>query len=368
VATSAEAYVRCGVLSCGDTAVSADSNFKRCIVLADHIVTKSTTDSGSAASRAVSVNGNTDAGEAVIRAHRITGMIAFDQGSSALACRIGGASVQSLASGSANISISGNGLTLEDLELTGATVSFFTSSSATINVLGSLRYAGTKDAGVTLSYLLGTRAGQQAIETDTQDLQSRLGDIEDGATVIRADDRDGAAIAKQSTASSADTQATSAAANALTAASKATAIQADYARRTDGLSDQAKLDINAEADTALSDYAPQTAAQATSDITDILAAISNVPGLTWAVSDRSLTATERTAIATALLDYAEAIETGITPRGALRLLLAAQAGKVSGAGTGTETFRNAAADTKNRIVATVDSSGNRTALTLDVTD
>lgn len=40
------------------------------------------------------------------------------------------------------------------------------------------------------------------------------------------------------------------------------------------------------------------------------------------------------------------------------------AGKVSGAGTGTETFRDLA-DTKNRVVSTVDGSGNRTAVTLD---
>lgn len=69
----------------------------------------------------------------------------------------------------------------------------------------------------------------------------------------------------------------------------------------------------------------------------------------------------------AFLDKANGIETGVTPRGALRLMLAALAGKLSGAGTTTETFRNAVADTKARITATVDTSGNRTAITTDQT-
>lgn len=69
----------------------------------------------------------------------------------------------------------------------------------------------------------------------------------------------------------------------------------------------------------------------------------------------------------ALLDRSNAIETGVTIRGLLRLAGAVLAGKLSGAGSGTETFRNTVADSKNRIVATVDSSGNRTAITTDMT-
>ncbi len=71
--------------------------------------------------------------------------------------------------------------------------------------------------------------------------------------------------------------------------------------------------------------------------------------------------------ADALLDRADAIEVGVTPRQAERLQLSALAGKVSGAATATNTFRNAVADSKDRIVATVDSSGNRTAITYDST-
>lgn len=71
--------------------------------------------------------------------------------------------------------------------------------------------------------------------------------------------------------------------------------------------------------------------------------------------------------ADALLDLADGVETGLTVRGALRLALAALAGKLSGAGTSTEVFRNAVGDSKDRITATVDGSGNRIAITTDAT-
>lgn len=49
---------------------------------------------------------------------------------------------------------------------------------------------------------------------------------------------------------------------------------------------------------------------------------------------------------------------------ALRLMLAALVGKASGGGTTTVTFRDTG-DSKDRIILTVDSSGNRSAVTLD---
>jgi hypothetical protein len=80
----------------------------------------------------------------------------------------------------------------------------------------------------------------------------------------------------------------------------------------------------------------------------------------------TLTSGERTAVAQALLDLVDAIETGLTPRQALRLIVAAEAGKVSGStarGPTTVTIRNAVADDTARIVAAVDGLGNRTAIT-----
>lgn len=71
---------------------------------------------------------------------------------------------------------------------------------------------------------------------------------------------------------------------------------------------------------------------------------------------------------TDVLDEPNSIEVGLTMREALRLILAATAGKVSGAAGTSITIRNAVADSKDRIVATVDASGNRTAITYDVSD
>ncbi len=60
------------------------------------------------------------------------------------------------------------------------------------------------------------------------------------------------------------------------------------------------------------------------------------------------------------------IETGYNMQEILRLVAAALAGKVSGAGTTTITIRDVN-DTVDRIVATVDSNGNRTDVVKDVT-
>lgn len=65
-----------------------------------------------------------------------------------------------------------------------------------------------------------------------------------------------------------------------------------------------------------------------------------------------------------MLDSASSIETGLTLRGALRLMAAALAGKSSGAGTSTEYYRAAVSDSKIRLTATI-SANNRTAITSD---
>jgi hypothetical protein len=62
----------------------------------------------------------------------------------------------------------------------------------------------------------------------------------------------------------------------------------------------------------------------------------------------------------------EVMEGTTTLRQAIRLLLSVAVGKASGLDTTTAVFRDIG-DTKNRISATVDADGNRTAVTTDAT-
>jgi len=77
-----------------------------------------------------------------------------------------------------------------------------------------------------------------------------------------------------------------------------------------------------------------------------------------------LSATTDNAIADAVLDRANAIETGITVRLALRYMAAALAGVLSGAGTGTIVIKAINNAGTTRITATTDASGNRSVETL----
>ena len=61
------------------------------------------------------------------------------------------------------------------------------------------------------------------------------------------------------------------------------------------------------------------------------------------------------------------VETGYNMEEALRLILSSVAGKLSGAGTSTITIRSVT-DGTSRIVATVDSNGNRSSVVYDVGD
>jgi hypothetical protein len=60
------------------------------------------------------------------------------------------------------------------------------------------------------------------------------------------------------------------------------------------------------------------------------------------------------------------IEGAFTAEEFMRVIAAALAGKVSGAGTNTETVRSLT-DAKNRVTYTVDAAGNRSSVALDVT-
>lgn len=92
-------------------------------------------------------------------------------------------------------------------------------------------------------------------------------------------------------------------------------------------------------------------------------------GVTASVSNLAYAVSAgETASATDIADavLAKSVEAGLDVTGALRLILAALVGKVSGAEGTTITFRSVG-DSKNRIVATVDANGNRTAIAFDAT-
>lgn len=89
----------------------------------------------------------------------------------------------------------------------------------------------------------------------------------------------------------------------------------------------------------------------------------NLKGL-LSMSGESTSFTELSPNSLASAVLAAQVEGAIDVGGALRLMLSPLAGKATGGGTTTITFRDTL-DTKDRIVATVDSSGNRSAVTLD---
>lgn len=96
-------------------------------------------------------------------------------------------------------------------------------------------------------------------------------------------------------------------------------------------------------------------------------AFTNAKFAAGAVDAAALATDAAQEIADALLDRADAIESGLTLRNATRLIAAACAGKASGLATTTAVYRNAVADSKDRITATVDANGNRTGVTTDLT-
>lgn len=78
-----------------------------------------------------------------------------------------------------------------------------------------------------------------------------------------------------------------------------------------------------------------------------------------------LTAGERDSVATALLDLSDGVETSLTVRQALRLSSSALGAKVSGMSGNAPIFRDVN-DLVNRITATTDADGNRSAVTLNL--
>lgn len=69
--------------------------------------------------------------------------------------------------------------------------------------------------------------------------------------------------------------------------------------------------------------------------------------------------------ATALLDLADGVETGVTFRQSQRAMAAVLCGKIADAGTGTETYKSIGGTT-TRVTGTIDASGNRSVMLLSL--
>ena len=84
------------------------------------------------------------------------------------------------------------------------------------------------------------------------------------------------------------------------------------------------------------------------------------------MSGESTSFTELSPQSLAAAVLAASVEGSIDTGGALRVILAAVAGKATGGGTGTITFRDTT-DARDRLVLSVDVDGNRSSVTLDPT-
>lgn len=107
------------------------------------------------------------------------------------------------------------------------------------------------------------------------------------------------------------------------------------------------------------------AADAVTEIQSGLATAASIAALND-LSSADVTAAVPTAAQIATATVAEAVDGATTLAQSLALSNSALGGKLSGAGTGTETARDLA-DSKDRLVYTVDASGNRTAVTRTLT-
>jgi hypothetical protein len=106
-----------------------------------------------------------------------------------------------------------------------------------------------------------------------------------------------------------------------------------------------------------------------SGVDSVVVTIRGATGMSQVSTEIQLTAIDlqdTAQIPTSVMDLAAGVETGWTLRQAMRIVLSAMAGKASGLGTTTAVFRDMA-DSKDRISATVDTSGNRSAVTRDAT-
>jgi hypothetical protein len=89
---------------------------------------------------------------------------------------------------------------------------------------------------------------------------------------------------------------------------------------------------------------------------------------TNALTASAIAADAGTELANAVLDLTDGIESSVTLRQAMRAIAAMLSGLIADAGTGTETFKGIGQSSggTTRVTVTADSSGNRSAITLNL--
>ena len=114
--------------------------------------------------------------------------------------------------------------------------------------------------------------------------------------------------------------------------------------------------IKSKTDNLPSDPADQSAVEAA-----ITASVASIKG---ADSDTLKTLSDQLDGKSTFNPTSDTVESGVTYQQALQRIGATTAGKASGAGSGTETFKGLDGTT-DRVEATVDNDGNRTGITYD---
>jgi hypothetical protein len=231
---------------------------------------------------------------------------------------------------------------------------------------GSFTYDQTTDSQEALRDNLATASALATVQADTDDIQLRL-----PAALVGGRMASNAEVVGDKTGYSLSSAGVQAIWDALTSA--LTTVGSIGKRLVDNIdvvlstrASQTSVDdlpTNAELSTALGTADDATLA-AIADIptnAELATALDAIP--TAAENAAAVNAPSAATIAAAV--WASVIETGFTALQSMRLILAAAAGKLSGAATTNVLIRDVN-DTKDRIDATVDASGNRTAVTHDV--
>lgn len=226
----------------------------------------------------------------------------------------------------------------------------------TATVTGRIDAAiSTRLAGSSYSAPLDAAGTRSAVGLASANLDTQLGAISAKTTNLPADPADASDIASAFGTVNSTLSTIAGYVDTEVAAIKA---------KTDNLpADPADASDIAAAFTTVNSTLATIASYVDTEVAAIKAKTDNLPSNPAASSDIP----SADSVADALLDRADAIETGLTLRKAMRLVTAVLGGVLSGAGTTTETMKNAVANSKTRVTATVDANGNRSSISTDLT-